>query len=223
MRIIFFDEILEDENFLNLTKEETHRLLRLISFFANENKEEISLSKIKTMFDISDEFIQKTSFCLSYNKNVAIKKYFKWFSSNKKYIAKSRSKQKENPTETTQEVKVVVEPIVEKKKEDTIDYDRVVKCFNETFKNTTVPQIKAVSDARKKAIKTLYIKSLKYLEEKVDIYEFYEIYFDLIKTDGDAKFNLVKGWNNTSSNTWYQPDFEYLTKEKTFIKLIEKA
>lgn len=219
MRVIFFEELLTDDNFSNLTKAETDRLLKIVATFARENKEELKLSFLKCSFDISDEFIKKTSFCLNYGTTVSIKKYFKWFGSNKDYVAKSRRRK------NTQEV--ILEEIINEgvpaEKKESIDYDKIKDIFNECFKGTKVPAVRILTDARKRAIKSLYIKMSKHLTEKVDIYEFYEGYFELIKDEGDKKCNLVKGWMNTNSNSWFQPDLDYYLKEKTFTKLTEKV
>lgn len=219
MRVIFFEELLTDENFANLTKEETDRLLKIVATFARENKKELKLSFLKCSFDISDEFINKTSFCLNYGTNVSVKKYFKWFGSNKDYIAKSRNRKK------TQEI--ILEEInnesIHAEKKDSIDYDKIKNIFNDCFKGTKVPAVRILTDARKRNIKSLYNKMSKHLTEKVDIYEFYEGYFELIKDEGDKKCNLVKGWMNTNSNSWFQPDLDYYLKDKTFTKLTEKV
>lgn len=213
MRVIFFEELLHDEAFSELTKTETDRLLKIVTFFAKENTEEIQLSVLKGNFDISEEFIKKTSFCLQYGKTVKVKKYFKWFSGNKDYINKSRNKPKEEISSVA-----VVE---EQQPRENIDYDRIKNNFNDTFKGTNVPSIRILSDDRKKGIKNLYNKMSKHLQEKCDIYEFYEAYFDLLRTEGDKKCNFVKGWHNSTSNSWFQPTLDFYLKQKTFVKINE--
>jgi hypothetical protein len=234
MRIIVNEELLNDEGFLSLSKTETDRLLKIIFAIAKNDKGEVSFNYLNSNFGLSDDFIEKTRFCLNYGTSVSIVKYFKWFSSNKEYVAKSRSKAKlpkeeviiETPKvveEPNNIVKVEVKEVdIEKEKRENVDYDRVVDIFNNCFKDTKVPSIKVLSDGRKKTIKSFFTKMNKDIKCE-DIYEFYDSYFEVIKDVGDKKLNLVKGWNNPRSNTWFQPDFDYFLKDKVYVQVREKA
>ncbi len=235
MRLIISDELLADEKYLELSKNEFDRVLRIVSLFANEDKEELSINYLMAKFDISEEFKEKTSFIFYFGKVVKIKQYFNWFKGNKSAVAKARTKPATQSSMPEIENEVVNEVILKEEqllkendikaidKKHNIDYDKVKDIYNETFKNTTVPQIRLLTDARKKNMKKLFdIMSIQ-LATKVTIYEFYESYFDLIKGIGDRKMNLVKGWLNTKSNSHFQPDLDYFIKDKVFVSLIEKS
>jgi len=226
MRIILNTDIFTTEEFSKLTKDEFTKICNIVKVFAKEDADKVPLFKITSVYDITEDFINKSSFCIDYfDDYVEIKKFFSWIKGNKAAVAKSRMKKKQSIKE------VIVKEIVENKQFDTveeqskerIEYDKIRQIFNDCFKDTNVPKVKILTDARKKLLKRFYEKMSKELADEINIYDFYEGYFDLIKDTGDKHFNLVKGWNNNRSNSWFQPDFDYFLKDKVFVQLREKV
>jgi hypothetical protein len=226
MRIILNDELFLDENYLELTKVETDRLFRIVALFAKEDKEDLPLAVLRANFDISDEFLEKLSFCLRIGKTVSVKKYFTWFKGNKVAAAKSRSKVKSEPLEeNTSELDEMIEPLTPKR--NIINYDRIKDSFNEAFKGTKVDPIRKINPKRQKQIKSFFDKNHKELKLTVEyddnIYAFYETYWEVIKDIGDLSLNLVKGWSySAAKNGWFQPDFDYYLKDKVFYAIDDK-
>lgn len=227
MRIILNDELFLDEKYLELTKQDADRLFKIVSLFAKEDKNELSINLIKTNFDLTEEFINKVSFCLKVENSVSIKKYFSWFKGNKSAVAKTRSNVSVNEVEENTEItteNVVVKKntsTTPKKAVDIVNYAKIKDIFNEIFKDTSVPEIKILNDKRKISIKKLYLDMTKQMDLGVaDIYEFYDIYFSMVSEDK----NLVAGWPNPQNGgKIFQPDLEYFLKDKCFTRLIEKS
>ncbi len=231
MRIIINTNIFTTEEYSKLTKEDFTKICNIVAVFAKEDTDKVPLFKITGAFDITEDFINKSSFCLDYfDDHIEIKNYFTWLKGNKSAVAKHRMLKKSNSKVQSISRKAkepVVTAIVEEVKQEDdksrIEYNKVREIFNECFRGTKVPLVKLLTDARRKKIKTFYDKFRKELVEDTDIYEFYELYFDLIKDVGDTQFNLVKGWNNNRSDSWFQPDFDYFLKDKVFVQLREKV
>ena len=213
MRIIINDEMLFDQAYLNLSKKDTDVLFRIISTFSRHNEDTIDYNYVKNLLFLEDDFLSKVSFCLKVvDGKLIITKYFNWFKNNKENVKSFRSKEVGKPIEK----KVVTE-----EKQDNVDYEKIKNIFNNAFAGTKIASIKILSDKRKQQIRLLYQKMSKQMETKVDIYEFYETYFNMIKND--KKMNLTNGWLNTASNTWFIPTLDFYLKEKCFVRLIENS
>ena len=141
--------------------------------------------------------------------------YVKLFNKNADYVKTYRNKNKEELKQSKPAVKILVND--ELKAKQNIDYDVVKDMFNKMTEGTKIPKIDIVNDARKKQIKQLYDKRPK--DYDVNNYvDFYNIYFDIVKLDK----NILDGWMNTSSQTWFQPSFSYIMKDNTFVNTVEK-
>ena len=212
MRIIINDELLFDQGYLALTKAETDNLFRIVSTFSRYNSDELEYSYIKNILSLDENFFNKVSFCLKVeNGKIIITKYFNWFKNNKENVKACRNK--------VPGTAIVKKTTSQEEKVDNIDYERIKNIFNNAFAGTKIASIKILSDKRKQSIRILYYKMIKQMETKVDIYEFYETYFTMIKND--KKRNLTNGWLNTASNTWFLPTLDFYLKEKCFIGLVE--
>lgn len=99
----------------------------------------------------------------------------------------------------------------EKPKKDRLKYDKIKSDFNSICRD--LPEVKAMSDARKKAVRTLLneLKSLKFMPELSP----YEVLKELFQMVQDSDFLTGR------SGKWGKCSFDWIINKKNALKILE--
>lgn len=229
-RIIVKPSLFSNQSYINLTKEETDLLFKIVCVFADSYQDKLHYQEINNILGDIDYSPFSSILEFEDDEFVLIGNHFKTFKT-KVYTAKSRLKSKtkmlkeiveehienlNNLIKTEDELEEEIKEDVKKeiKNTETFDFDKIKEIWNNEFKDTIIPKISFISDARKKTIKNFYFKIVKLVDIKdIKPEVFYATYFNKF-----SKLNISK---NGNPKTNWKPEFDYIMKESTFIKLKE--
>src|SRR5574343_318197 len=191
-RIIVKPSLFSNERFIDLTKQETDMLFKIVTLFADNYEDKLHYEIIEKEFGEIDYEVYST-ILKTEEEFILIGDYFKYFKT-KVYTAKSRLKKKsvmlkelveehvENLNMLIKTEDEVEEEIKEEKvetKKEYFDYEKFKEIWNDEFKDTVVPKIAFISDNRKKTIKSLFYKVTKLINVKdIKPEVFYATYFN---------------------------------------------
>lgn len=210
MRVILNTKLFKQFDFIS--HDEMKLCFSLIEVFSERNSYNIDLK-------IDDSKIVNLNFLFTKNENtIALNKdYVKLFTNNTENVRKFREKNKE---EEIIEIKVEkIKKTVEKIDFKKYDYEKIIKLYNEKFKDTESRSVTKLTNAIVNKINKLFEKMSEKVEDKLSIEEFYDIYFE----EAHSRKGIREGWLNTKSNTHFQPGFDFLMRENTFENIFAKG
>lgn len=220
MRVIVNTEFYKQMD--NFNANDIHAFMKITKLVGEKKSLLLQANKqaLKVIYGIKEETLEKFEVLniLNFSNDLTVSvsdAYVKLFNKNADYVKTFRNKNKDIIIQSEPVVKILVND--ELKAKQNIDYDVVKDMFNKMTEGTKIPKIDIINESRKKQIKQLYDRRPKHYD--INNYkDFYVAYFDIVKEDK----NILDGWMNTSSNSWFQPNFSYIMKENTFANSVEK-
>lgn len=194
-------------NLRKLSKDQIIALFELCALVCEE-KELITLEEAREIMNVSDsDFEAISSYFVFEHDKIKLGETFSYFRNNAENVRKFREKKKEPKIEIKEIEKIEV---IEKPKKEIVhlDYDRILVGFNKVFEGTVVPGLIKLSDDRKKKIKKCFDSNAYKEEHKKNPLLFFAEYYKHLKNET----KIPEGWLNTTSGTWYKPDFDFIHK-----------